>query len=197
MMRYLVIPFLFFMVSCGGTQDHSGHSAHDAAKVEAPVALPGDPTSQLLGAYYHLKSTLVEADSVAADSAAFALAGLANNTDVKALNVDTIKMKSARAMLDSIANVAAVIPTSSDLTARRRAFSKLGEHMLVMLNQTGYHASTVYVQQCPMAFNDTETASWLSDASEIVNPYLGKKHPKYSSGMLHCGELLDSIVIKP
>jgi hypothetical protein len=100
-------------------------------------------------------------------------------------------------MLDSIANVAAVIPTSSDLTARRRAFSKLGEHMLAMLNQTGYRASTVYVQQCPMAFNDTETASWLSDASEIVNPYLGKKHPKYSSGMLHCGELLDSIVIKP
>jgi hypothetical protein len=44
-----------------------------------------------------------------------------------------------------------------------------------------------------MAFNDNETAFWLSDNREVVNPYLGKKHPKYASGMLHCGEVKDSL----
>jgi hypothetical protein len=44
-----------------------------------------------------------------------------------------------------------------------------------------------------MAFNDNETAFWLSNSREVVNPYLGKKHPKYASGMLHCGEVKDSI----
>jgi hypothetical protein len=44
-----------------------------------------------------------------------------------------------------------------------------------------------------MAFNDNEAAYWLSNSREVVNPYLGKKHPKYSSGMLHCGEVKDSL----
>jgi hypothetical protein len=197
MLKYFAAPIILFMMSCGGTQDHSGHAGHVSAQAEAPKALPGDPTSQLLGTYYHLKSTLVEADSVAADSAAIAFAGLATKTDVKSLQADTTLLEQLRTMLDSMAMISSDIPRSPDLTARRRAFSLLGEHMLSFLNQTGYSASTVYVQECPMAFNDTETAYWLSDASEIINPYLGKKHPKYSAGMLHCGELKDSIPSKP
>lgn len=196
-MKYLVIPFVLLMVSCGGSQDHSGHSGHDSPQSEVPKALPGDPASLLLGSYYQIKTALVEADSIAADSAAIALADLAGRTDVQSIVKDSIQIAQLRSILDSITKVSSVIPTSADLTVRRRAFSRLGEHMLSFLNQAGYSASKVYVQQCPMAFNDTETASWLSDASEIVNPYLGKKHPKYSSGMLHCGELRDSIVVKP
>jgi hypothetical protein len=196
-MKYLAIPFILLMVSCGGSQDHSGHAAHDSVQAVAPGPLPGDPASLLLGSYYQLKSTLVEADSIAADSAAIALADLAEHTDVKLLVTDSSQTLSLFALLDSISTVSSSIPESADLTSRRRAFSRLGDHMLALLNQSGYSASKVYVQQCPMAFNDTETASWLSDASEIVNPYLGKKHPKYSSGMLHCGELRDSIVVKP
>lgn len=196
-MKYLALPFILFMVACGGTQDHSGHIGQDTVHAAAPKALPGDPGSKLLGEYYHLKSALVEADSVAADSVSNVLSALATQTDVKSLNTDTGKAEPMRAMLDSIAHDASSISKSADLTARRRAFSKLGVHLLAFLNTSGYKASTVYIQQCPMAFNDTETASWLSDATEIVNPYLGKKHPKYSSGMLHCGELIDSIVIKP
>jgi hypothetical protein len=52
------------------------------------------------------------------------------------------------------------------------------------------------LQECPMAFNDTETANWISNSSEIINPYLGNNHPKYKAGMLHCGELKDSITSK-
>ncbi len=196
-MKYLAIPLFLLMVACGGNQDHSGHAGHDSTASESAKILPGDPASQLLGAYYQLKSTLVEADSLAADSAALALAGLAKGMDVKSLVADSSKSGIAASLLDSIVNASSGLVTSSDLTARRRVFSQLGGHMLALLKHTGYGASTVYVQECPMAFNDTETASWLSDASEIVNPYLGKKHPKYSAGMLHCGDLKDSILVKP
>ena len=44
-----------------------------------------------------------------------------------------------------------------------------------------------------MAFDDTVPANWISNSSEIMNPYLGKKHPKYQAGMLNCGEIKDSI----
>ena len=196
-MKYLAIPLFLLLVACGGDQDHSNHAGHDTTNAVEPKVLPGDPASQLLGAYYQLKSTLVEADSLAADSAALALAGLAKGIDVKALVADSSKAGMAASLIDSIVTASSGLATSSDLTARRRVFSQLGGYMLSLLNQTGYGASTVYVQECPMAFNDTETASWLSDASEIVNPYLGKKHPKYSAGMLHCGEVKDSIPAKP
>lgn len=196
-MKYLAIPLFLLMVACGGNQDHSNHEGHDAGAAVAPKTLPGDAVSQLLNAYYHLKSTLVEADSLAADSAAGVLAGLADSVDVRSLVTDSARATLVASLLDSISTASAGFASSADLTARRRVFSKLGAHMLALVNNTGYHASTVYVQECPMAFNDTETASWLSDASEIVNPYLGKKHPKYSAGMLHCGDLKDSIPAKP
>jgi hypothetical protein len=44
-----------------------------------------------------------------------------------------------------------------------------------------------------MAFNDEEEANWLSNSSKVVNPYLGKHHPKYKAGMLHCGDVVDSV----
>ncbi|MBS1925917.1 MAG: DUF3347 domain-containing protein [Bacteroidetes bacterium] len=59
-----------------------------------------------------------------------------------------------------------------------------------------YEGKKLYLQHCPMAFNDTEGADWLSSSDEIINPYLGKKHPKYKAGMLHCGEIKDSVLAK-
>ncbi len=195
-MKYLLILFILLMVSCGGQQDHSGHDGHDSSASIAPQSMPGDPASQLLGGYYQLKMALVEADSVAADSAARALAGLAEGVDLKSWVSDSSQASLAIALLDSVAEVLSGFTTSADLTSRRRLFSQLGVNLLALLKHIGYDATTVYVQECPMAFNDTEAASWLSDASTIVNPYLGKKHPKYNAGMLHCGELKDSILVK-
>jgi hypothetical protein len=69
----------------------------------------------------------------------------------------------------------------------------VGEALRDFLTQSGYDAAPVYVQTCPMAFRDSEPASWLSDSREILNPFLGRRHPKYGAGMLHCGELTDSL----
>jgi hypothetical protein len=79
------------------------------------------------------------------------------------------------------------------LDARRRAFGMVGDALRDFLLKSGYDAGKVFVQTCPMAFNDSEAASWLSDSREIINPYLGRRHPKYGAGMLHCGELTDSL----
>jgi hypothetical protein len=44
-----------------------------------------------------------------------------------------------------------------------------------------------------MAFNDIDSGYWLSKSNSIRNPYMGLHHPRYHSGMLNCGETLDSI----
>ncbi len=61
------------------------------------------------------------------------------------------------------------------------------------LKTVNYEGPKLFLQNCPMAFNDTESANWISNSEEIVNPYLGKNHPKYKGGMLHCGEIKDTI----
>lgn len=196
-MKYLAIPILMMLVACGGSNEHANHVPEKDTTSSSIKTLPTDPSSQLLAAYYTLKQSLIDADSAGADNAAIRLSGLADSTDARTLVSDSAQGKQAESLLDSLSIASSQLVKSSDLTGKRRNFSQIGGFMLTLLKQTGYAASTVYIQECPMAFNDTETASWLSDASEIVNPYLGKKHPKYSAGMLHCGELKDSIPSKP
>jgi Cu(I)/Ag(I) efflux system membrane fusion protein len=51
-----------------------------------------------------------------------------------------------------------------------------------------YDKEKIYLLHCPMAFNNTG-ADWLSNATEIKNPYFGKD-------MLTCGEVRDSVVFR-
>jgi hypothetical protein len=147
----------------------------------------------LLDAYFNLKDALVEWDSTAADAAAARVKALGDS-----LSADTSLLSaSLRTHVSSVSAEAAGLLEDQDLTEKRRAFHMMSQHLLPLLKDASFGARQVYQQVCPMAFNDTETAYWLSDSREIVNPYLGKKHPKYASGMLHCGELNDSLTVRP
>jgi hypothetical protein len=85
----------------------------------------------------------------------------------------------------------------TDLTEKRKDFSTITSLMYPSFFKTiGYEGPILYLQECPMAFYDTVAANWISNSPEIVNPYLGKNHPVYKGGMLHCGELKDSIISK-
>ncbi|HTE12434.1 MAG TPA: hypothetical protein VK645_16485, partial [Chitinophagaceae bacterium] len=56
-----------------------------------------------------------------------------------------------------------------------------------------YDRQKLYHQHCPMAFNDDEEAWWISNSNKIINPYLGRKHPKYKATMEGCGDITDSL----
>ncbi|MBD0353253.1 MAG: DUF3347 domain-containing protein, partial [Flavisolibacter sp.] len=80
-----------------------------------------------------------------------------------------------------------------DITRQRRTFDSLSQKLYTWLNQNKYAASAVYLEECPMAFNDEEKGQWLSRTESIRNPYLGLHHPKYKKGMVECGSIKDSI----
>ena len=61
--------------------------------------------------------------------------------------------------------------------------------MIEVIQVFGAEKSGVYIQYCPMAFND-KGADWLSYDSYIRNPYFGDL-------MLKCGLVTDSIAVKP
>jgi hypothetical protein len=146
----------------------------------------------LVNAYFGLKNALIEWDSTLANQQAAVLKAAGDS-----LVADSTLPEALRSQVGSIAAEADGFIGDQNLEQKRRAFSMMSQQLLPLLKEINYKAQPVYQQICPMAFNDTETAYWLSGEREISNPYLGKKHPKYASGMLHCGELGDSLTRVP
>lgn len=199
MKKYGILGFTVLFLACGGEQKGYDHGT-DMPVSESPVvtAKPSSPAiSAMLKAYYGVKDALVEADSATADIAAKQLLEGIKGIDLNILAPDSSANASVRSLSDNLSAHTSQFLSAGTLSEKRRAFSLISLQMLPFLIQVDYKEASVYQQVCPMAFNDTEEASWLSNSPEIMNPYLGKKHPKYAAGMLHCGELTDSIAVKP
>lgn len=175
-----------FLYSCGGSDTSSPGTEEETSKPASPASSGG---AVLLSAYLGLRDALVDADTVKADMSAASLRRIADS-----LSHDTLYSAAETALaLENVKAESEGLIGETGLEQRRRSFVMVGEALRDFLAQSGYDAAPVYVQTCPMAFKDAETASWLSDSREIVNPYLGRLHPKYGAGMLHCGELTDSL----
>lgn len=68
--------------------------------------------------------------------------------------------------------------TATDVEVQRKAFEALSEGIIRAATAFGT-GRTLYVQHCPMAFDD-KGANWVSAEDKIRNPYFGDK-------MLRCG----------
>jgi Protein of unknown function (DUF3347) len=153
--------------------------------------------TKLLNAYYLIKDALVEYDTVAANKGAELLITASDSLKMDDTKADSALVLTVNSLRGSISAESKGLIGETDITAKRRSFSMITENLYPLLQAIRYDGHIVYHQLCPMAFNDSETATWLSNSREIVNPYLGKKHPKYAAGMLHCGEVKDSLAYHP
>lgn len=149
--------------------------------------------ASLLTAYFSLKESLVNWDSAGAVTTAQAVKEKTGKIDFKTLQADSVIIKTAENLAGSIDAEATALAGESSLEQIRRSFQVLSESLYNLVRVVRYDRQVIYHTKCPMAFNDEEIAYWLSDKREIVNPYLGNKHPKYKSSMLHCGEVEDSL----
>lgn len=77
---------------------------------------------------------------------------------------------------------------NKNITDKRHDLYSLTQHMYAFLETVQYDDKKIYLQECPMAFNDTEPGIWLSETKDIRNPYLGLHHPKYGKAMIDCGD---------
>lgn len=68
---------------------------------------------------------------------------------------------------------------------KRIPFETVSNAVYHIIIKTGLTDAGIYRQYCPMAFND-KGAYWLSNETEIRNPYFGTK-------MLECGEVTDTL----
>jgi len=151
------------------------------------------PFNAFLDAYYTLKNAFVEWDSLQVDKAADALIADAGKVHYSALKADSSIVSTAQSLSESVVAESKGILGEKTLEGKRRSFYTLSENLYNLVRAVHYDQQVIYHVKCPMAFNDTEEAFWLSNTSEVINPYLGKKHPKYHAGMINCGSVTDSI----
>lgn len=152
----------------------------------------------IISGYLSIKNAFVESDTVAVKSATKNLIAMLNHFPFKELEKDTTAVAATVQMtIDGIKANAASLLAQTDITEMRHDFNMVFETMYPSLfTAINYKGQKLFVEKCPMAFGADMPASWISNSAEIINPYLGKDHPKYHATMLNCGEVVDSVMAK-
>lgn len=141
-----------------------------------------------LNQYYDLKDAFIAEKDGAIDSAATKLIPLLDSIQLGDAGLDSIAITTAKqTIIDLKAEIKGLLG-ENNRDDKRKSFEMVGEQLYLLIQTIQYDREVVYRQYCPMAFND-KGANWLSNSSDISNPYLPKT-------MLHCGEVKDSIDLR-
>ncbi len=156
-----------------------------------PLAVSSNPAfdssfETLLTAYEHLKDALVKSDAAAATTAAAEVAATGESLSIDDIEGDTegLLHETATSFKNMIVESARLIAAETDIEQQRVQFENMAESVWSLTRTVKYSAQKVYLQHCPMAF-DNRGANWVSLSDEILNPYFGDK-------MLKCGVVKDS-----
>ncbi len=176
--KMVPVTAVILLTACGddtATKGEMGeHDGHDDMKTEqAPASsspvLKDEKLNAVYQHYVHLTTALTNSDMGKAKVAA------------NAIEAGAKEVSGAEA----IAASASKITATADLELQRKYYEDMSNAMISLLKKDGLSNGEVYVQYCPMAFND-KGASWISSSKEIRNPYFGEK-------MMNCGEVKETI----
>lgn len=148
----------------------------------------------ILNIYFGMKDAFVHADTNLAKAACQKLILFINVDSLTDLKKDEAGIYETSLMqLNDVKVNAESLLKQTNITEMRQDFRMIGESIYPLLKTIHYDGETLYWQDCPMAFGEDKGANWISNTTEIINPYLGKNHPEFKGTMLHCGEVKDSI----
>jgi Cu(I)/Ag(I) efflux system membrane fusion protein len=158
-------------------------------EVEVPSFVAATPEpfqrqlTELVGTYLPVKDALVASDPTAAAAAATDFVTALDGVDLSLVAGDAHAY--GMEQLRTLRAHGRQLSGSDDLDAQRQQFELLSAALINSLRAFGAAGDTVYVQHCPMAFND-RGADWIASEAAIRNPYFGDQ-------MLTCGFVEDTI----
>lgn len=186
MRKLLITCFSFLLLAC----------SNDDAKVVTPIApqvalgqsINSDSFnlsfSAIMTSYLDLKNAFIKEDTSLIHQSAKKLANSAALVKLNELNADTLIINTAKIYTQNLQDEIMGLLKEQDLENKRKSFQIITNDVYDLIRTVRYDREKVYLQHCPMAFKN-KGADWLSNSSEIENPYLPKM-------MLDCGEVIDS-----
>lgn len=155
-------------------------------------------TQAAIDSYLKMKNSFIEADTAGIKNNARDFLSLISNIPYSEMKSDPGNILEALnvTVADVKANTNSLLQ-QSDIQAMRKNFSSISDLLYPgFLKMINYEGNNLYIQHCPMAFDDEIGANWINEKDEVLNPYMGKYHPQYKGTMLHCGEVVDSITFQ-
>jgi Protein of unknown function (DUF3347) len=146
----------------------------------------------LWNAYSSVKDALVKEDMTNADKFAQVLVTAADSLKLAEIKADPALIETAKGNAGNLAANAKGLIGEKDIEKKRASFEMVANDLFDLIRVVKYDRKKFYQQFCPMALGD-KGAYWVSDARDIVNPFMGTHHPKYGNTMLDCGENKDSV----
>lgn len=189
--------FFFLLIGAGiivwlfvaRPKSKAGEEKQQAIAVSKHSSNFNEAMANSLDAYNKLSEQFVNWDSTGASATAQTFITDLNNVPVDELKKDSSAIyETAILFLDNAKGDAQTIATEKTIRPQREAFNSLTDNFYQFLNTVRYDREKLYLQECPMAFDDTKPGLWLSEKEAIRNPYLGLHHPTYGKAMLSCGE---------
>ena len=188
-----MISVVAFM-ACGGNKSGNNSAAENPVE-NKPVSVLSDVFNtsfeKTLSTYYTLRDALVAGDTSQANAAASSLITAVSNVkldELKSIDTANIIIPTAKTYTDGITNESKGLLGETDIEQKRKAFQMISSGLFDLVRTVRYDKQKVYMLHCPMAFNNAG-ADWLSNTTEIKNPYFGSK-------MLTCGSVVDSVVLR-
>lgn len=172
----------------------------DSGPKQQPLALKkhsevfNNGIADAMNAYFEMKNAFVDADTAKAKESCKKFIGLIDSIKLDELKKDTASIfETAKANFNDVKLNAASLLSQTDIKEMRQDFRMISEMLYPAFKVINYEGPKMYWQNCPMAFGDEKEANWISNSTEIINPYLGKNHPEFKGTMLHCGSIKDTI----
>jgi membrane fusion protein, copper/silver efflux system len=164
----------------------SGNYSMMNRPVSKRISVPEKFKSQLTDLtkrYFDLKNALVKSDFNTSKNTAGKV-----SQSLKAIDMNLLDDKAHHQWMEKeehLKKSVEAISKAKDIEEQRKHFETLSNALIESAELFGLTIDMVYVQFCPMAFDD-KGAYWLSEAEEILNPYFGDY-------MLRCGEITKRI----
>ncbi len=187
-----IILYFVFANTKKNEDDHAPAAAQTLSTGTNSDAF-NQPFNAVLNSYFALHAALVDWDSTRANVFADSVRILLAKVPYDELQFADSSLQQIKNISESTAAEAEGFLAETNLESKRKSFYTLSENLYSLVKAVQYDQQVIYHDKCPMAFNDEEAAFWISNSPDIVNPYLGNKHPRYKSGMLHCGNIADSV----
>lgn len=189
-MRTIVTGILSLMIfiSCNNQKQENKTESKGISKHSNSF---NNSVQSALESYHSLTEAFVNWDSAAVDKRAGEL-----KLKIDSINFFGFVPESITAPVDTL-NLAKKdlqsMTANKTIVDKRHYLDSLTGHLYAFLDKVQYDEKKIYLNECPMAFNDTIAAHWLSETDDIRNPYLGLHHPKYGKAMIECGSSISTI----
>ena len=192
----LVVGFAVWKLVFDKKQKPSGPKPEPIAVSQHSDAF-NQSMQQMMNSYYAMTEAFVNWDTAAVNKTTADLKTSLDSLKLREMEKDTLIYPTVQSQWEAIKTEIAGLISDEGLMEKRASLNMLSQQIFDLLRIVRYDVAKVYYQECPMALNDYEMPGyWLSNEGQDEkrrNPYLGLHDPKYSKGMLKCGETRDSI----